>query len=467
MASAPAHAAALAEGHLWVGRGAGAAMLRVGACLAWLLPSASEATMCPFDKGFGTSAQLEVVAGDLGRQGGIASSGPYGALSLLRSPRGVVVDPVAGRVYIADSGNHVVRSIGLQALSFASPVKAETVAGTLGRPGSEGDFGLAQEARLRDPHGLVLDVAARKLYIADAGNHAVRLVDLVSGSIVTVAGVVGSPGSAGDRGRSMKAQLNFPTGLALDTQLQRLYVADSQNHAIRVVDLTKGVIATIAGELGVAGSSDNGPSMAAKLNTPFGIALDSRGFLYVTDSGNHAVRRFELAEGEITRQSADAANCRCTLAVRTVAGTVGHMALPAMPSIGGRPSARGGAGRTSRDRGPALAARLRNPSGLALDEDADVLYIADASRPVVLRLHLASGNLTTAVSRPGYWDQRSEHAGAVGLALDLEGGALYLAEALGHVVRRLEVGVNASTQSNDECLPDERTFRSTAAKPLA
>jgi len=377
-----------------------------------------------------------VTAGILGGRG-MEHGGGYAASVMLYHPKGVAIDPDRRHVYFSDSANHVVRLVGASA--NIEPVVAVPVVGTQGRSGAQGDFGPALRAQLFAPHGVAVDPIARELYIADSANHAVRLVDLVLKTIVTIAGRLGSPGSSGDGGTAGSARLRYPAGLAVEPQLRRLYVADSGNHAVRVIDLTSGVIATLVGALGVRGTAGGlgGPALDARLRFPDAVAVTPGGeALFVADTGNHAVRRVDL---KIGRVASLACNCAAPLE-QVVAGQLGKAALPAMASKGGRPFHRGVASTTaSDDAGPATAALLRQPSGLALDAALEYLYLADSSKPIIRRVALASGNISVQLRRPGHYARRSQDGGHVGLAVDPVANRLFMAEAVNHVLRSVEL----------------------------
>jgi sugar lactone lactonase YvrE len=167
------------------------------------------------------------------------------------------------------------------------------VAGT-GTTGYSGDGGLATNANLNTPSGVALD-AAGNLYIGDAGNYRVRRVD-PNGIITTFAGT-GTQGFTGDGGPALQARLGYPTGLAVDAS-QNVYVVDHSNSRIRRID-TNGFIATIAGG-GTGGITDNGIAATnAALEAPFGLALDGTGDLFIADTYNYCVREVNT-QGTIT-----------------------------------------------------------------------------------------------------------------------------------------------------------------------
>jgi len=194
----------------------------------------------------------------------------------LNNPRSTCMDP-SGTLYVTDTGNHRILSVSKAAL-------ATNVAG-IGSPGFSGDGGPAATAQLNQPSACALDPAG-DLFIADTANHRIRKVS-AAGAITTVAGS-GAAGSAGDEGPAGAALLNSPRGVAVDGS-GNLYIADTGNHRIRLVT-PDGIIHTIAGQ-GAAGiSGDGGPALSAQLNTPTGLLLDGSGNLYIADTNNNRVR---------------------------------------------------------------------------------------------------------------------------------------------------------------------------------
>ena len=157
-----------------------------------------------------------------------------------------------------------------------------------GSPGFFGDNGPATAAKITEPRSVAVD-GQGNLYIVDTGNHVIRRVDAVTHTIVTVAGVGGTQGYSGDSGPATMALLNTPTGIALDG-LGHLYIADSGNNVIRVVDLSLGTIAAFAGT-GLHGfSGDGGAAKSAQLNGPSGVTVAPNGDVYIADLFNNCVR---------------------------------------------------------------------------------------------------------------------------------------------------------------------------------
>ncbi|MGH7485936.1 MAG: hypothetical protein ACREMY_10105, partial [bacterium] len=210
--------------------------------------------------------------------------------ALLNFPTAVVVGR-AGHLYIADTLNHRVRRVD------AVTGIITTVAG-LGQPRYSGDEGLAVEAGLNEPAALAVSDGGI-LYIADQNNNRVRAVDMSTGVICTVAGT-GMAAYNGDGVAATGTGLAGPSGVALVPD-GTLFIADSFNGRIRVVDPVTGIIRTVVGD----GSEyryqglDEPPSTS--LSRPSGMALDEEGNLYVTDSDNHLVRRWDRITGRIER----------------------------------------------------------------------------------------------------------------------------------------------------------------------
>ena len=174
-----------------------------------------------------------------------------------------------------------------------------TVAGD-GSRGHSGDGGRATSAQLDGPTGVAVDTLGN-LYIADGtrdGNYRIRRVAAITGIVTTVAGN-GSEGSSGDGGPATLAQFSSLGGLVTDT-LGNLYIADNFNNRVRMVSAATGIITTVAGS-GIAGSAgDGGLATSAELNNPLSVAVDTAGNLYIADSGNYRIRKVTVATGTIS-----------------------------------------------------------------------------------------------------------------------------------------------------------------------
>ena len=272
------------------------------------------------------------IAGDGQRayrgDGGPATSGS------LNMPHEVVFDS-RGHMYIAERDSHVVRKVDGKTGIIS------TLAGT-GVAGFSGDFGPAAQAQLRQPHSIYLGSDDR-LMICDIGNHRIRAVDLRTGVIETIGGTgerlatpdgaplkgtplngprtmvidrdgtiylalregnalyriapktrtlhhiagTGEQGWTGDGGPAREAKLSGPKGLALSGR--NLYVADTESHTIRLVNLDTGIITTVLGA-GTRGDGPDGDPLQCKLSRPHGLFAAADGTLYVTDSEAHRIR---------------------------------------------------------------------------------------------------------------------------------------------------------------------------------
>ena len=369
-------------------------------------------------------------------------SGDNGAASSaqLNGSESVAVD-AAGNLYIADRGNERVRKVSNGVITTAAgnptqgyvgdggpPAGAQlyypygvavdssgdlyiaeecgrirkvsngivaTLAGD-GTPGFAGDNGPAGSALFDQPEAVAID-SAGNLFIADTGNHRIRKV--ANGMVTTVAGN-GEQGFGGDNGPATSAQLDSPYGVAVNAAGD-IFIADTGNHRIRKV--SGGVITTVAGDGNTDFSGDNGPAVEARLAFPFGIAVGIDGNLYIADSGHNRVRK--VSNGVIT----------------TVAGN----------------GALGVAG----DNGPAIDAQLDGPEGIAVDA-AGNLYFTESEREVVRKVSnevitTVAGNGTEGFSGDGGPATRAQLYLPFGVAVNAA-GALYVADYNNHRVRFLK-----------------------------
>ena len=283
------------------------------------------------------SGLISTIAGTGER--GFAGDGELATAALLNEPYGVVVDR-AGQIYFADRLNRRVRRIDAAG-------QITTVAGD-GLGQYSGDGGQAAVAGLAEPNGLALDATRKRLFITDVADHRVRVVDLNTGLIATFAGTgegkhdgdggpaiqagifgaravalapdgslyvmerqgssirrvrdgiietvagTGARGYAGDGGNARDAVFAAPKEMVVDT-IGNIYVVDTENHAIRFIDVNSWIVTTIAGH-GVAGNGgDGGPATEAGLARPHGAAVGPDGAIYIGDSENHRVRKLSRA----------------------------------------------------------------------------------------------------------------------------------------------------------------------------
>eukprot|EP01006_Ploeotia_vitrea_P012772 TRINITY_DN33735_c0_g1_i1.p1 TRINITY_DN33735_c0_g1~~TRINITY_DN33735_c0_g1_i1.p1 ORF type:complete len:535 (-),score=38.40 TRINITY_DN33735_c0_g1_i1:128-1732(-) len=206
---------------------------------------------------------------------GYKGDGGMAVEAQLFGPSGIAVN--GGKVYIADNSNHCVRVVDL------STGIINTLVGN-GRFGYSGDGGPIAAAQLNSPNDLLIHHS--KLYISDYGNHCVRVVDLLSGTISTIAGC-GRQGYYGDGGPARNAQLSGPCGLAIHHG--KLYIVDALNHCVRSVDLVSGTITTFCGNGRSGFSGDGGPPPQAQLAHPIGIDV-STSHMFIGDKDNCRIR---------------------------------------------------------------------------------------------------------------------------------------------------------------------------------
>jgi len=220
---------------------------------------------------------------------GYTGDGGDATSATLYSPYGVCVDS-AGNVYIADTSNNCIRKVD------ASSGIITTIAGT-GAGGYNGDGILANTATITSPSGVWVD-SAGNVYIADTGNHRIRKVDASSEIITTIAGTdVG--GYNADDILATAAKLGSPSDVCVDSA-GNVYIADMFNNRIRKVDASSRIITTIAGT-GVGGYNRDGIlATTAKLSYPYGVSVDSIGNVFIADSGNKRIRKIDASSKIIT-----------------------------------------------------------------------------------------------------------------------------------------------------------------------
>jgi sugar lactone lactonase YvrE len=235
------------------------------------------------------SGTVRYVVNSAGASKRFGGDGGPAVRALLNFPTAIAVD-ADGHLYIADTMNHRVRRVD------AGTGVMSTISG-LGHPRFSGDGGPAANAGLNEPAALA--VHGTRLFIADQSNNRVRKIDLTTNSITTVAGT-GSAAYNGDGMPAVEASLAGPSGLAVGMD-GTLYIADTFNGRIRAVDPTTGTISTVVGDGGDYRYQGPMEASTGSLSRPSGIAVDAEDNLWITDSDNHLVRRWERATGRIDR----------------------------------------------------------------------------------------------------------------------------------------------------------------------
>lgn len=184
--------------------------------------------------------------------------------------------------------------------------KVTTIAGT-GEVGYSGDGKAASSAQLANPTGLVLD-GKGNLYISDTGNERIRKVNLSTGIITTIAGT-GETGFIGNGVKAINAQLANPLGLAMDNYGD-LYVVDRGNNRVRKINISSGTINTIAGTGNSGFSGDGELAKNADLSNPTGLAFNNTGDLFIVDRGNNRIRKISGLENNTSENLALEANIK-------------------------------------------------------------------------------------------------------------------------------------------------------------
>jgi DNA-binding beta-propeller fold protein YncE len=193
-------------------------------------------------------------------------------------------------MYFVEMQNHLVRRIDRKT------GKIFTVAGT-GQPGFAGDGGPAAQAQFRQPHSIALD-GRGGLLVCDIGNHRIRRIDLTTGVIETWAGT-GERKPTPDGAPLQGTPLNGPRAIDVDPD-GNLYLALREGNAVYRIDRKQGRIFHVAGTGEKGSSGDGGPAKSARLNGPKGIAWAPGGRLYIADTENHVIRRIDLSSGVIS-----------------------------------------------------------------------------------------------------------------------------------------------------------------------
>ena len=384
---------------------------------------------------YSSNRKIYLVAGT--GAAGYSGDGGLAASATLRKPKGVFVS--GNDVYVSDTDNHVIRKV------TGSTGNISTVAGT-GTGGYSGDGGLPTLGKMDKPVGIWMDGSGRiltadsnnnvlrrivvgtsitslyspgglglnnprhialdtsgNLYVADTGNHRIRKLS-TTGEITTIAGT-GSNGYSGDGGLAASAQFDNPGSISLDAA-GNIYIADTNNHCIRKVTKSTGIISRIAGNCTNDGySGDGGPALNAQFDTPWGIYVHTTGDIYVADYSNCMIRKFTEG-GNITRYAGkiDGSDPDCGSDVTSLALTT-QLNLPldfTMDAAGNgyiadaenkkiwkvntsgqisRIAGTGSAGYTG-DGGLAVNAQIDAPRGITLDS-AGNLYFTDRDKHVV------------------------------------------------------------------------------------
>lgn len=309
--------------------------------------------------------------------------------TFLYGPQGIAVGAKAHDLLIAESRGNAIRDIA------AGQQQVQKIAG-LSLVGGPPTSGLAVNTLLNGPYG-VAEGYDGTIYYADTGNNVVRAISPLDGSVKTVAGVYGQAGFNGDNQPGTAAYLNQPRAVLADLA-GNVYIADTGNNRIRVVDPNTQTITTYAGT-GTAGySGDGGSAGAAMINAPYSMAFAPNNSLYFADRGNHVIRAIST-----------------THMITTFAGT-------------------GSAGAPNGEGGPALAANIPSPFGITFDSAGNLYYSENLYH--VVREITTQGNVVTLVGnqRPGFAGDGGLASAALlnspaGVAIDPTTQYLYISDS--------------------------------------
>ena len=350
--------------------------------------------------GLAVATNGNVYVGDMGDTYGtirkVTSGGVVTTLATgFNAPYGVAVDS-AGNVYVADTDNNAIRKV-------TSGGVVTTLAGSVGSFGTNDGTGSA--ALFYSPFGLTVATNGN-VYVADSGNNTIRKVT-PAGVVTTLAGLASNNTGSTD-GTGSAARFNGPANMAVDTN-GNVYLADSGNNTIREVT-PEGVVTTLAGLAGHAGSAD-GTNSAARFNLPYGVAMDSAGNLYVADTLNYTIRK-------VTPVGTN-------WVVTTLAGAAG---------VAG-----------SAD-GTNSAARFNGPADTAVDTNGNV-YVTDFNNDTIRKVTPA-GVVTTLAGLAGSSGSADGTGSAarfyapIGVAVD-KAGNVYVTEYFNYTIREVTpVGTN-------------------------
>lgn len=378
---------------------------------------------------------ISTVAGNFTLGAGFSGDGGMATSAQLAWPGDVKLDN-SGNLYISDTRNSRVRVVNTQSSGVIiggitiQPEHIQTVAGN-GTAGFAGDGSAAINAEISFPEG-VLVAAGGAFFIADTGNSVVREVS-ASGMITTCAGNFKlGPGDSGNNGPAVHAQLDRPTGLALDSA-GNLFIADLYNSAIRVVMAENNDIQEAYGVMNDAAYlGDDGAASNSELFSPAGVASDSSSNIYIADTHNNRIRVINTQSSQITVAGV-------TIPPGMIATVAGNGTICLAAPCG--------------DGGAATSAQLSYPVDLTIDAAGDIFFVdyqpstgvfpVSVVREVVAStgvIQTVAGNFSLGLgySGDGGPATNAQLNQALGLAMD-KSGNLYIADSSNNVIRAVNM----------------------------
>jgi hypothetical protein len=383
-----------------------------------------------------TIAQIVIQSGDIQTVAGISYDSSEGASCVftgdagpaigayLCQPAGVSVDG-SENIFIADTDNFAIREV-------ATTGTINTIAGTLGTAGYTGDNAAAVSATLNYPGNVVVD-AAGDIFIADTDNFVIREVTASNSEIQTIIGN-NTLAYSGDTGLAVNAELSSPSAVSVDTAGD-VFIADSENSAIREVVVASGDIQTVAGSIMICTSStapcgDGGAATSAQLNNPQGVFLDTSGNIFIADTEDNRIRVVNTGTATIV-----VANISIpSLTIATVAGT--------------------GTAGYSGDTAAAISAELSGPYGVFVDSAGNI-FIADTGNDVIREVS-SSGTITTVAGNNAACSQPATACGDGGAATSAQlsspagvfldaAGDIFIADTFDNRIREVTASTDTIT----------------------
>jgi hypothetical protein len=359
---------------------------------------------------------------------GYSGDGAAATLATFSNAYGLTLDS-AGNIYIADSQNYVVRVVNTQntAITVAGvaiqPGNIATVAGN-GSEGNSGNGGLATSAQVGWLSAVAVD-GNGNIFVADEEFGFIHKITS-NGNMTIVAGSGNQyceygGGSNGDGGPATSATIGCPYGVAVDS-IGNIYISDTYGGRIRIVN-TQGIISTIAGSTAsgcdnVQASGDGGPATSAVLDCPIGVHADASGNVYFADLYGNTVRVVNMQSSAIT-----------VAGVTIQPGNIDHIAG-------------NGTGGYSGDGGPAISAQLSYPWDAVMDSVGNV-YISDSENDVIRKVD-TNGNITTFAGVAGSWGYSGDGGPANAASLDYPTGIsadsfhnVYFSDTDSYVIRKV------------------------------
>jgi len=392
-------------------------LLRFGACAAGLLLATAA-----------TAQTISTIAGNAINDGRPATQ------TTLVKPQGLALDS-SGNLIIADRGNFVVRRV-------AAGTGVTTVLAGGGAIFDDAVPVPGRTAGLDYPVFVAVD-EADNIYFSDYNKHRIRKITR-DGLVTTIAGT-GSPGHSGDGGKATLAELDTPVGVAVD-RLGNLYFSEPNNHLVRRINLNTGIIQTIAGDGTAGNSGDGGPATLARLDGPWGLAVDAAGNLFIADAAQDVIRKIST-NGVITTEVPRAAGLGQPVALAFDPAGALHVAdgyRVVRVGAGGTlttVAGRGGSGNAlPQDNVPASTVDLAFPSGLAIDRSGNI-FISEEGWHLVRRVDAATRTIRAFAGTLNVLDGgpalNAPLSFPIGTAVDASGN-IYIADTEHHRIRRIE-----------------------------